>query len=305
MLDAFFEDEDGDPKDIVAKGYVLRDDLNSLFLQRPINDTLLDGWRDTFHGRILEPQNPTAAIVPIRFYNALMSRYTMHNYKHMYNYTSVKRWTLRLGDIFALDRLFVPLIVAFEVPTTETGIVMAFVTIDMNAHSLTYCDPYLRASDDAVMKILKNLRRWLGDEHLCKKGIAIDLSTWSLVTQPIGLPQAVTQMTAYSDDGVFVVKAIECLSRGEPLSFTDDMMPDLRRHIALEILTGRMVHDNVRRRARVNVLALFMVAKLSVMAIRARKRAWEPESVNVVALGANFLARSTQLHVQPLPRPLF
>lgn len=299
MLNAFVEQQGGG-EGIVAKDYVARDDILRLFSQAPINDALLDGWRDTFRKRIIEAHNLAADILPIFFYNQLAPLAPPYDFT-MYNYTNVRRYTISLGDIFALNRLFIPLFVALDVYASATA--LAFVMIDMNAHSLTYYDPFLRASNNAVMKILKNLHRWLGDEHLNKKGVAIDLSTWSLVSRPIGLPQIVTQITDYDDDGVFVMKAIECLSRGEPLSplsFTDAMMPGLRRTIALEILTGELAWDRVRRRARVNVLVLMVAGKLSVMAIRARKRAWEPESVNVAALRANFFAKAGPALFSPL-----
>lgn len=47
-------------------------------------------------------------------------------------------------------------------------------------------------------------------------------------------------------------------------------------------------YDEAVRRARINVLTLRCATKLLVAAIRARQRAWVPDSAHVVALGANF-----------------
>jgi Ulp1 family protease len=289
LIAAFFAQQ-GNPDDVVAEEFVERAELLKLNGQQRLNDTLVDAWRSVFRRRVTE--GPTSDMLPIYFYKCLMSNYGD------YNYNNVRNYTRKLGDVFALDRLFVPLFVSL---TNTNGVTLrdvsgrefcrcAFAMVDMNAHSITYYDAYSGVRDDVAAAILQNLRRWLRDEHLHKRGARLgETYTLCIASQSNGVPR----LSDYVDDGIFLLKGIELLSRGKTLSFFNDgLMPNLRRHVAFEILTGKLVHDEGRRRAHVNVLILLFAAKIAVLAIRARKRTWEPDSVHVATLGAAFLSRT-------------
>lgn len=258
-----------------------------------INDNVVDGWIDTFKRRLYTGDQGhgayTCGILSTRLFSVLT--------RSRYNYEHVRRWTMNIcpsGDIFALDRLFIPIIAQLRV---------SFVMVDMKTGSLSHYDPYAdgwsRADQNTVAEferqegrpwiILSTLRRWICDECLSKKNIKMDERSWRLVPWPDDLPRL--DQNGYKNDAVFTLKGIECLARGESLlEFTDEMIPHFRRCIALEIKTRQLVCDEVRRRHRKNVGTLYCSAKLIVAAIRARKRAWQPSNINVASLEEHFYA---------------
>lgn len=292
----YFPHSYGDAPTIFKSYDLFPHDMYGLREGGSINDNVVDGWIDTFKRRLYEIDQGHKGYSAYKCGMLSTCLFSVLA-RSCYNYEHVRRWTTNIcpfGDIFALDRLFIPIIAQSRV---------SFVMVDMQTCSLRHYDAYEngwhRANEDAVgeferqkgrsWNILSTLRRWICDECLSKKNIKMDERSWRLVPWPEDLPRL--DQNGYKNDAVFTLKGIECLARGESLlEFTDEMIPHFRRCIALEIKTRKLVCDEVRRRHRKNVGTLYCSAKLIVAAIRARKRAWEPSNINVASLEEHFYA---------------
>ena len=241
--------ESGNPRDIVAGMFVERKDMHWLCPEEsgPVRDNVIDEWRqNVFLHRKVTPGSLVSRVIPSTFYPRLMRGYRGYNYENV-------RVMTKNFDIFAYDRLFLPLFVQVQIDdggrwrlnSPRDAARLAFAMVDLKERSLAYYDAYgvsLVTNEEVGEAILTNLRRWLCDAHFDKHGVRIDESAWSIVPCPSDSPNL--RMGDCRNDGIFVIKAIECLARGEPPTLTEEMMPDMRRRIALELLTGTLIADS-------------------------------------------------------------
>ena len=141
-----------------------------------------------------------------------------------YDYTKVRRWTKKV-DVFARDLLIVPI--------HCHGNHWALAVVNLRDKRFEYFDS-LRGSPGAT---LKNLRRWLEDEHQHKKNAPFDASAFSEVVWKHGTPE---QHNGY-DCGVFMTRTADYIARDGRLDFTQDDMEYFRRRMVFEILHCRLL----------------------------------------------------------------
>ncbi len=285
-MDTFFDKSILRPDEYVGTRGVRRSDLDLLHSGHAVPCDVNSAWIHCFNLRIVDPSAPSSAVLPAHFYQSLTWGTLRPN---VYSYDKVRNYTKRFGDVFALDRLFVFLLVPLG--SQSDGHRAAFAMVDFKERSLSYYDAFGGFQKQRVTfatEILTLLRRWLSDEHLCKRGTRMNESDWTIVPLPKDLPRL--SQCNYISDGVFAIKGMHCLALGEPLAFTDDLLQPLRRCILFEVLTESMANNDnaVKRRHRANVLTFVCVAKLCILAARTRERAWRPCSAHVAALGSHF-----------------
>ena len=87
----------------------------------------------------------------------------------------------------------------------------------------------LRGSEGAV---LRNLRRWLEDEHKEKQKAPLDTSEWTEVVWQSGTPR----QRNGSDCGVFMTRTADYLARDAVLDFGQADMEYFRRRIIADAM---------------------------------------------------------------------
>jgi hypothetical protein len=295
LLDKLIDDE-GDPNETVtALGFVKRRAINDLHMGRPISDDIVYEWVRVFRNCEVKSHAPSFAVFDDAFYEILMSQ------TDRYCYEKVRLHTLKYGDVFALDRLFFFLFVKSKdnhnVPVTvKVQKRIGFAMVDVKKRSLSYYDafgPRNVAFNIRVISVLRNLRRWLCDEHLKKRGVSMSETDWTIFPTPKDHFIDVSRKN-YNDDGIFAIKGVHCLALGEALAFTDELIQPLRRCIEFEILSGRMANENnnVKRRHLTNMLTFIWTVKLLVYAIRARKRIFKDLATHLVHMEGYLTGRS-------------
>lgn len=144
--------------------------------------------------------------------------------KNGYDYKSVKRWTTlrKLGyELIECDKIFVPV---------HQNVHWCLAIINMKAKTLQYLDS-LGGNDPRVPRMLA---RYIVDEVKDKSNKEIDISLW---TEEV-VDYNPLQQNGY-DCGVFMLKYIDFLSRGDSLSFGQEHMEYFRKRTAKEILELR------------------------------------------------------------------
>ncbi|KAM3957697.1 LOW QUALITY PROTEIN: uncharacterized protein ACR2FA_008270 [Aphomia sociella] len=134
----------------------------------------------------------------------------------------LRRWTRKI-DIFAHDLMVVPV---------HLGVHWCLSLIDFRDKKILYLDSMGSPNQACLDALLK----YLHDEHQDKKGQAFDAKGWK--TERLkDIPQ---QMNG-SDCGMFACTFAEFSARNAPYTFTQSHMPYLRRKMALEILTAKLL----------------------------------------------------------------
>ena len=85
--------------------------------------------------------------------------------------------------------------------------------------------------------VFENLRRWLKDESLDKKGKSFDTTGWTEVVWKQG--QTPQQRNGW-DCGMFMIRTADYIARDTVLSFTQGDMENLRRLTVLEIINASL-----------------------------------------------------------------
>ncbi|KAG8464826.1 hypothetical protein KFE25_010194 [Diacronema lutheri] len=144
-----------------------------------------------------------------------------------YDYSAVRRWTKNV-DLFALDAVIVP------VNERQTHWVLA--VINMRSKRFEFFDSLGGTGDD----VLEHLRRYVRDEHMAKKGSAIDLSGWEAVSWSSA---QIPMQNNGSDCGVFMCQFASTVVRNVAINFTCADMPHIRRRMVIEIVRAELLDD--------------------------------------------------------------
>ena len=138
-----------------------------------------------------------------------------------YKYSKVRRWTQKLGDIFDMDKVFVPINIGNSHWTVAV--------IDMTNKRIEYFD----SKHDPGKKYVEALFQYLKDEHQRKKGEPLpDEKNWELLDHIKDCPY---QSNKY-DCGVFVCLLCDFYSSGLPLTYAEADMDRWRDFIVLAML---------------------------------------------------------------------
>ena len=143
-----------------------------------------------------------------------------------YKFGNVKRWTKTIpgGDVFALDKLFIPINI--------TNTHWACVTVFMDEKIIEYYDSIRGRSG---LKYTKAVLRYLKDLDQSSQ-IRQQLSYWE-EWELVDVDDSPKQNNSF-DCGVFVCMIADCLGLDQPLTFTQEHINHCRQRIALAILNG-------------------------------------------------------------------
>eukprot|EP01039_Chlorochromonas_danica_P002907 gene2907-3173_t len=139
-----------------------------------------------------------------------------------YAYSQVRRWS-RKFDVFALEKVFIPI----NIHNTHWTLAVVY----MQEKKIVFYD----SMSGGGMVYLRDLKRWVADEHRDKKGTDLDMSSWTTMSAQ-GIPQ---QRNGY-DCGVFVVMCADYLTDDLPLTYRQEEMSENRLKIAASIEQGNL-----------------------------------------------------------------
>ncbi|GFE54722.1 Ulp1 protease C-terminal catalytic domain-containing protein [Babesia ovis] len=146
-----------------------------------------------------------------------------------YNYKAVERWTTRKKvDVFSVDILLIP------VHKSKTHWCLG--VVDMRPESR--CIYMFDSLGGSHQRFFINIRKWLQDEHLHKKGKPLDnINDWRYNRGYQAERAAPRQHNGY-DCGVFLCQYAECISIGKIFDFTQRDIRDKREIMIQQILRG-------------------------------------------------------------------
>jgi Ulp1 family protease len=205
-----------DPDHVLAtlseSAFVTHRSLHTLQDGEWLNDEVMNYYVD-----LMAKQNkdadcrPKCGIVNSFFYAKLMEGGGEANYK------MVKRFSKkRKIDVFDVDKLIVPMNI--------NGHHWVFAVVNFLEKQIEYYDS-LSGPPERQCKALK---AYLQGESLSKRDSDFDFTGW----KDCVVPNHVPLQANYVDCGVFTLKGIECVSQGQPLTYTQEGMPRHRRCIA-------------------------------------------------------------------------
>jgi sentrin-specific protease 1 len=136
-------------------------------------------------------------------------------------YSGVQRWTKKV-DVFSVDLVLYPI---------HLGTHWCLAAIDNRQRSLAYYD----SLGGRGKSCLATLRDYLVSEYRDKKKAELSLNGWSDV--PVN---NIPLQKNGSDCGVFTCMYARYLSSNSPFTFSQEDMPQIRRHIICELLEQRL-----------------------------------------------------------------
>uniref|UniRef100_A0AAY4BCK3 Ubiquitin-like protease family profile domain-containing protein n=1 Tax=Denticeps clupeoides TaxID=299321 RepID=A0AAY4BCK3_9TELE len=183
------------------------EDLSTLDDQNWVNDQVINMYGEL----IMEASNHK-----VHFFNSFFHRQLVAK-----GYEGVKRWTKKV-DLFTKRLLLIPL---------HLEIHWSLLTVDIANKSISLYD-----SQGITLKYaIDNIVRYLLAEAKEKKQIAFQKG-WKM-----NVNKCVPQQKNDSDCGVFVLEYCKCLAFKEPLQFTQEDMPKVRKRIYKELCQCKLV----------------------------------------------------------------
>lgn len=177
------------------------EDLSTLDEQNWVNDQVINMYGEL----IME-----ATQHKIHFFNSFFHRQLVAK-----GYEGVKRWTKKV-DLFSKRLLLIPI---------HLEIHWSLITVDMTNQQIHYYD-----SQGIVFKhTVDNIMKYILSEAKEKKQMGYQKG-WKVIVNK-GIPQQRND----SDCGVFVLEYCRCLALSEPLKFSQDDMPKVRKRIYKEL----------------------------------------------------------------------
>jgi DNA-directed RNA polymerase subunit L len=216
-VDALMDQYD-DPDNVLAtlsgsSAFVTHRSLHTLQDGKWLNDEVMNYYVDLMAKQNKEADcRPKCGIVNSFFYAKLMEGGGEATYKN------VKRFSKKRNiDVFDIDKLIVPMNI--------NGNHWVFAVVNFLEKQIEYYDS-LSGPPERQCKALK---AYLQGESLSKRDSDFDFTGWKYCVVPNHVPQ---QGDNSVDCGVFTLKGIECVSKGQPLTYTQAGMPRHRRRIA-------------------------------------------------------------------------
>ncbi|KAM6962467.1 sentrin-specific protease 5-like [Aplochiton taeniatus] len=177
------------------------EDLSTLEEQNWLNDQVINMYGEL----IME-----ATQNKVHFFNSFFHRQLVAK-----GYEGVKRWTKKV-DLFSKSLLLVPI---------HLEIHWSLITVDMATKTINYYD-----SQGIVFKhTIDNIMKYILSEAKEKEKTSYQKG-WRMVINK-GIPQQKND----SDCGVFVLEYCRCLSVKQPLKFSQEDMPRVRKRIYKEL----------------------------------------------------------------------
>ena len=142
-----------------------------------------------------------------------------------YKYKNVRKWTKNV-DVFQKDKLFFPVNVLNSHWT--------LLVIMIGEKQIHYYD----SINGRGLHFLDGMLQWIIDEASDKKGLKVNPSEWSLVSQEGYVPQQENGV----DCGMFTIMMTDMLSDKLPLTFNQNHIPTLRNKVATDIIRGELMY---------------------------------------------------------------
>ncbi|XP_027025764.1 sentrin-specific protease 5 [Tachysurus fulvidraco] len=177
------------------------EDLSTLEDQNWVNDQVINMYGEL----IVDSTNHKVHFFNSFFYKQLVAK----------GYEGVKRWTKKV-DVFSKRLLLIPL---------HLEIHWSLITVDVSKQSINFYD-----SQGILFKFaVENILKYILAEAKEKKHAALQKG-WKMTVNK-GIPQQKND----NDCGVFVLEYCKCLAFKEPLQFTQEDMPKVRKRIYKEL----------------------------------------------------------------------
>ncbi|XP_076879486.1 sentrin-specific protease 5 [Brachyhypopomus gauderio] len=177
------------------------EDLTTLDDQNWVNDQIINMYGEL----IMETTNHKIHFFNSFFYKQLVAK----------GYEGVKRWTKKV-DLFSKRLLLIPL---------HLEIHWSLITVDISKQNINFYD-----SQGILFKFaVDNILKYILAEAKEKKQAAFQKG-WKMTVN-----KTIPQQKNDNDCGVFVLEYCKCLAFKEPLLFTQDDMPKVRKRIYKEL----------------------------------------------------------------------
>ena len=133
------------------------------------------------------------------------------------------------SDIFEYKTIIIPV-------HTENPGHWSTVGIDVEKKKIFYFNSLKRRNDKSEEDFLELVFNFLNQEHLAKKGIALDSDSWKRCR-----PQKIPIQRNGHDCGVFCIKYAQYFARRQPMNFSQEDMDYYRRRMIWEILNNELI----------------------------------------------------------------
>lgn len=182
------------------------EDLSTLDQQNWVNDQVINMYGEL----IME-----ATCEKVHFFNSFFYRQLVAK-----GYEGVKRWTKKV-DLFSKQLLLIPL---------HLEVHWSLIMVEVATRSLHFYD----SQGILVKYAMDNVLRYLLAEAKEKKQLNFQKGWKMLINKNI------PQQKNDSDCGVFLLEYCKCLAQKQPLQFSQEDMPKVRKRIYQELCDGRL-----------------------------------------------------------------
>ncbi|XP_055482180.1 sentrin-specific protease 2-like [Psammomys obesus] len=193
---------------------ITREDLWTLKNTQWLNDKIIN-----FYMNLLMERNQNQGYPALHAFNTFF--YTKLKFG---GYRSVKRWT-RAVNLFAKELILVPV---------HLDVHWSLVVTDLRKKSIVYLDSMGQKRPD----ILELIFCYLQDESKARRNRDLSPSEWKQYSMPA---EEIPQQLNGGDCGVFTCKYADYISRGQPITFSQQHMPLFRKKMVWEILHKRLL----------------------------------------------------------------
>lgn len=188
---------------------ITRADMRTLSDSAWLNDNVINFYMNLLVDRNQTQGYPALYAFNTFFYTKLKSG----------GYRSVRRWT-KAVNLFAKELILVPV---------HLDVHWSLVVTDLREKSIVYLDSMGHKRPD----VLELIFHYLQDESKARRHVDLNPSEWKQYSMPT---EKIPQQGNDRDCGVFTCKYADYISRGCPITFSQQHMPLFRKRMVWEIL---------------------------------------------------------------------
>ena len=204
---------------------ITRRDLLTLKGTSWLNDEVINFYMHMLQHRDIKLSEQNNTMLRSWFASTFFFVKLLNDGNDRYEYNNVRKWTRKI-DIFSADKVLIPINL-----TNTHWTMLVFYMLLKEIH---YYDSMSKNGD----KYINYGLRWLADEIMDKKEIAIDINEWTRFQQEVHVPQ---QHNDY-DCGMFVLMCARAIAYNQPFSsYHQRDMPRYRSMIGRHILQGSLL----------------------------------------------------------------
>ncbi|XP_036025533.1 sentrin-specific protease 2-like [Onychomys torridus] len=193
---------------------ITRGDMRTLKETQWINDEVIN-----FYMNLLMERNQNEGYPSVHAFNTFFyPKFKCGGYR------SVKRWTQAV-NLFAKELILVPI---------HLDVHWSLVVVDLRKKHIAYLDSMGQKRPD----VLKMIFQYLQEESKARRNVDLNPLEWRQYSMPA---EEIPQQRNGSDCGMFTCKYADYISRGQPLTFSQQHMPLFRKKMVWEILHKRLL----------------------------------------------------------------